>query len=232
MESQSVSPVLQWAHWDFVPACRWSRPSSGEALGARRSLPTGPKPNSELKKKSYSPQEWLKMQFYLCLEYLLELPDAVVLPIITPVLPLRLSHCLGLLRIVLDPLLFLLGVLLLELLKLCLKLATLLKRKYTRQLEKLNFEEEKTSWLTWSGVRAISGLLRLWVTSFSTSWSSASPPVAADTPKYPFFGKTTFSALMHISKSFSLLDMPLWKRTVRVFLKYSILALTFKKNLG
>ena len=70
------------------------------------------------------------MQFYLYLEYLLELPDAVVLPIITPVLPLRLSHCLCLLRIVLDPLLFLLGVLLLELLKLCLKLATLLKRKY------------------------------------------------------------------------------------------------------
>ena len=61
------------------------------------------------------------------LENLLQLPNAVVLPIITPVLPLRLSHCLGLLRIVLDPLLFLLGVLLLELLKLSLKLATLLQ---------------------------------------------------------------------------------------------------------
>ena len=61
------------------------------------------------------------------LENLLKLPDAVILPIITPVLPLRLPHCLRLLRVSLDPLFFLLSVLLLELLKLSLKLATLLQ---------------------------------------------------------------------------------------------------------
>ena len=61
------------------------------------------------------------------LENLLELPDAVILPIIPPVLALRLPHCLRLLRVRLDPLLLLLRILLLELLKLCLKLATLLE---------------------------------------------------------------------------------------------------------
>ena len=39
------------------------------------------------------------------------------------------------------------------------------------------------------------------VFALSTSWSSARPPVAADTPKKPFLGSTTFSARMHISKS-------------------------------
>ena len=61
------------------------------------------------------------------LENLLELPDAVILPILTPVLPLCLPHCLRLLRVRLDPLLLLMGVLLLELLKLRLKLTTLLQ---------------------------------------------------------------------------------------------------------
>ena len=61
------------------------------------------------------------------LENLLKLPDAVILPIIPPVLPLRLPHCLRLLRVCLDPLFLLLSVLLLELLKLSLKLATLLQ---------------------------------------------------------------------------------------------------------
>ena len=61
------------------------------------------------------------------LENLLELPDAVILPILTPVLPLCLPHCLRLLRVRLDPLLLLMGVLLLELLKLSLKLPTLLQ---------------------------------------------------------------------------------------------------------
>ena len=61
------------------------------------------------------------------LENLLELPDAVILPIITPVLPLRLPHGLCLLRVGLDPILLLLSILLLELLKLRLKLSTLLQ---------------------------------------------------------------------------------------------------------
>ena len=61
------------------------------------------------------------------LENLLELPDAVILPIITPVLPLRLPHCFRLLRIGLDPILLLLSILLLELLKLRLKLSTFLQ---------------------------------------------------------------------------------------------------------
>ena len=38
-------------------------------------------------------------------------------------------------------------------------------------------------------------------------------PVAADTPKYPFLGKMTFSTLMQSSKSLSVLLIPLWKWT-------------------
>ena len=80
------------------------------------------------------------------LENLLKLPDAVILPIITPVLPLSLPHGLCLLWVSLYPILLLLSILLLELLKLCLKLPTLL------QLGKLEMaltvENMETSWST------------------------------------------------------------------------------------
>ena len=41
----------------------------------------------------------------------------------------------------------------------------------------------------------------------------ASPPVAAEIPKNPVLGRTTFSERRHTSKSRSLLLIPLWKRT-------------------
>ena len=60
------------------------------------------------------------------LENLLQLPNAVVLPIIAPVLALCLTHRLGLFRVGFDPLFLLLCVLLLELLELGLELTTFL----------------------------------------------------------------------------------------------------------
>ena len=60
------------------------------------------------------------------LENLLQLPNAVVLPIITPVLALCLTHCLCLFGVGFDPLFLLLCVLLLELLELGLELTTFL----------------------------------------------------------------------------------------------------------
>ena len=60
------------------------------------------------------------------LENLLQLPNTVVLPIIAPVLALRLTHCLCLFRVGFDPLFLLLCVLLLELLELGLELTTFL----------------------------------------------------------------------------------------------------------
>jgi hypothetical protein len=43
----------------------------------------------------------------------------------------------------------------------------------------------------------------------------ARPPVAADTPKWPYFGSTTFSARRHTSKSCSLFVIPLRNKTCR-----------------
>ena len=67
-----------------------------------------------------------KLEIVPHLENLLQLPNAVVLPIITPVLALCLTHCLCLFRVGFDPLFLLLGVLLLEFLELGLELTTFL----------------------------------------------------------------------------------------------------------
>ena len=74
------------------------------------------------------------------LENLLQLPNAVVLPIITPVLPLRLTHCLCLFRVGFDPLFLLLCVLLLELLELGLELTTFLGLEKNHPFKSADFE--------------------------------------------------------------------------------------------
>ena len=74
------------------------------------------------------------------LENLLQLPNAVILPIITPVLALCLTHCLCLFRVGFDPLFLLLCVFLLELLELGLELTTFLGLEKNHPLKSADSE--------------------------------------------------------------------------------------------
>lgn len=58
----------------------------------------------------------------------------------------------------------------------------------------------------------------------------ARPPVAADTPKWPYFGRITFSARRHTSKSCSLFVIPLRNKTCRPIQNLSKISIKHAKK--